>query len=518
MTQERERTLFRLTFAALCLFTLIPFWTVRYHPIPDLPNHIAAASVWHNYGKPDFDFQRYYALRLGPTPYWGYYLLAHLFAFPFGLDIANRLILSLYAVGLPIGMLLLARRFQRSDWLVLFVFPLIWNFNLAIGFGPYVLGLALLPFALVAFDRFCAAPNAKTGAWAAALGTATFFCHLLPWGMWLAMAGMIGLFHADHSWKTIAKRFAIWLIPVAVGVLVMRLGSGYEMGRVAQGIAWRRYPLDSSLKEMPLYLLDNYTTSDDDYVAIALALLFIIVKVTQKWQRITLHDLRAESCFLVCIVAYFVLPRSILRPNYWWGVNVRFAAPAMIFAALCVSGAIAGWRRWLMAGVAVCGVALALINEHHWHKADVYFGARQFDALAQLPPPRARTLVLTFPPLKEPEFRQNYVQSYPALFQAFHGGFYPANFDEAFPLVYKQRFPSPGWRNAEDFRWDYHARYYDYVLAYRAPTFGVGHAELIKRDDPWTLWKLPGPRDDVPPAPPYPGQWATDPSWRPPKH
>jgi hypothetical protein len=517
VTAERERTLFRIAFAALCLVTLIPFWTVRYHPIPDLPNHIAAASVWNNYGNPDFDFQRYYALRLGPTPYWGYYLLAHIFAWPFGLDVANRLILSLYAVGLPIGMLLLARRFERSDWLSLFVFPLVWNFNLAIGFGPYVLGLALLPFALVAFDRFCEQPTWKTATWAALLGSATFFCHLLPWGMWFAMAGMIGLVHRGRSWKQLGLRFGVWLVPVVVGIIVMRTGSGYEMGRVASGIAVRRYPLAASLTEMPLYILDNYTTSDDDYVAVALALLFIAIKVTQKWRRVTLHDLRAESCFLVCIVAYFVLPRSILRPQYWWGVNVRFAAPAMIFGAICVTGAIAGWRRWLMAGVALCAVAMAMVNETHWRAADRFFGAAEFDALMKLAPRRARTLVLVYPPLKAPDFRQNFAQSYPALFQAFHGGYYPANFDEAFPFVYKQRFPSPGWRNAEDFRWDYQARYYQYALVYRSPQFGVGHAELVKREDPWSLWRLPGPLVDEPPAPPYPSQWATDPTWRP-KH
>src|SRR5207248_3119471 len=118
-------------------------------------------------------------------------------------------IMSFYAVGLPIGMLLLARRFGRSDWLSLFVFPLVWNFNFAIGFGPYVLSLAVLPFALVLFDRFCAAPTLKNGALAVALGLAVFFCHLMPWGMWLAMAGMIGLFHRDRSWRQIARRFVV---------------------------------------------------------------------------------------------------------------------------------------------------------------------------------------------------------------------------------------------------------------------------------------------------------------------
>lgn len=521
MTAERarkiDRTLFAIAFVALCLATLLPIWLVRYHPIPDLPNHIAAASVWHHFRDPDFDFQRYYELRLGPTPYWGYYLVAHLFAYVVGIDGANRLILTLYALGLPAGMLLLARRFNRSHWLSLFVFPLVWNFNLAIGFVPYVFGLSLLPFSLVMFDRFCAAPSWKTGSLAIAFGIATFFCHLLPWGMWLAMAGMIGLFHRDRSWRAIALRFCVWLVPVLVGLLVMRHGSGYSMGKVGGGIAWRRYPLDASIKEMPWYLLDVYATHDDDYVAIALGLLFIIIKVTQRWQRVTLHELRAEACALVGIVAYFVLPRSIVRPLYWWGVNVRFLAPAMIFGALCVSGTVAGWRRALMPAVAACGVAMALVTLVHWRRADEYFGAADFARLMNETPLKTRTLVLTYPPLAPPEFRQNFAQSYPALFQAFHGGYYATNFDEGFPLAYKQRFPAPGWRNAEDFRWDFHARYYQYVLVLHAPAFGAGRAELVDRAGPWSLWKMPAPFLDEPPHAPYPRDWASDPKWRPQK-
>jgi hypothetical protein len=33
-------------FIALFAVSLFPIWAVRYHPLPDLANHMAASSVW----------------------------------------------------------------------------------------------------------------------------------------------------------------------------------------------------------------------------------------------------------------------------------------------------------------------------------------------------------------------------------------------------------------------------------------------------------------------------------------
>jgi hypothetical protein len=124
-------------------------------------------------------------------------------------------------------------------------------------------------------------------------------------------------------------------------------------------------------------------------------------------------------------------------------------------------------------------------------------------------------LVLTYPPFTEPSTRMPFVWAYSALFQAFHGGYYPTNFDEAFPLVYTERFPAPGFRNPEWFKWDYQARYYDYVLVYNKPRLGDGQSDLVAAAPPWALWKVRGARIDVPPGPPYPHAWVDDPDWRP---
>jgi len=70
------------------------------------------------------------------------------------------------------------------------------------------------------------------------------------------------------------------------------------------------------------------------------------------------------------------------------------------------------------------------------------------------------------------------------------------------------------------FTWEQHAPYYDYVLTFQRPPASVFGAHLgavtaVRTVGKWTLWKLPGPRVDVPPGPAYPSEWAYDPAWRP---
>ncbi len=511
----RERARLFVVFGVLSAVQLIPIWCVRAHPLPDLPNHLAAVSIWHHLQDARFDFARYYELRLGATPYWTYYLSTHLLAYVVGLDAANRVMLSVCVVGLPVGFAALASRFDRSPWLALFAFPLAWNFNLAIGFVTFAVALALLPFALVAFDAFCARPSFGRGVLAGLLGVGEFFSHLLPWGMYLGCAGMIGLLHEGRTARRLASRAAVWSAGAAAGLAVIRFGSTMHMGHIE--LPRGMLPFGQSLREFPDWVLDVFRTRDDDVISVVLLAAWLALLATRLGLRLApskpnrvvidrwLHERRAEGCLLVCLIGYFALPRSIYTPAYWWGINVRFAAPACLFASLCVPGPIRGWRRWFLVPVGVSASAFAIAVLLHWRAVNLWMTG--LDELARGVAPTERVLVLAFPPWNEPSMKQNFAQSSNALRQAYYGGYNPDNFDEGFPIRYKQRFPAPRWRFPETFRWESHARYYDWLLAFQAPADllrgHTGEARLAGVAGRWTLWRLP-PRIDVPPRPPYP--------------
>lgn len=525
MTPPRDdRRLLLLVYAALSVAALVPIWCVRYQPLPDLAVNLAAGSILHHHADPRFDFARYYDLALGLTPYWGYYAPLHLFTFLVDIETANRIILSLYAVGLPVGTALLARRFGRSPWLGLFAFPIVWNFNFSIGFISFCLGLAALPFTLVLFDRLCERPTIGR-ALAASLGGATiYFLHLLPWGAYLGGAGLIGLLHHGRSPARIAARLGVWLVSLATGVYVTLYGSGLHMGSRAASFAGRYIPKWQSLGEMYEWTWNGCAGREDEILALVLLAGWVLLKLTEP-RRFTrphglLHDLRAEACFAVGFIAYLVLPRSVIQPDYWWGVNIRFACIAFLFAGLCVEGAIDGWRRLALVPVALAALGFSVDTTVHWVRAARF--AAGYDDVARVPEPGSRVLFILASPWHDPSIeRYNYVHVYYDIYQAQHGGYMPWNFDVGFPLKYKARYPAPVWRGMQ-FIWDAHAPYYDYVFVFQADGRAVfrEHFPEVKEvaaSGKWKLYRLPGPRVDEPPGPAYPRDWAFEPSWRPAK-
>ena len=487
----------------LLIASVVPIWFVRYQPLPDHAEHLAAAAILHHYRDTGFEFSRYYAPSLGLVPYWGYYFSVLLFAFLVGVDIANRIVLSLYVTGLPIGFSLLAKQFGRSPHLGLFLFPLVWNFNFLIGFTPFCIGLLLIPYALILYDRFCQHPNWATALAAIVGGVITFFAHLLPWGMYIGAAGLVGLCHSERTLRRLLARFSVWLVPVLVGGYVMLHGRGLAMGKVGRGLSWARRSFGENVRVFYDFVWNGCVGHEDELLIGILictfVALFVTVPKSHKWQ---LRDLRAEACFLVAVVAYFVLPRSILQPEYWWGVNIRFATMACAFAALLIRGPIVGWRRYLLVPVAISGLGFAIDTTHHFRQAARF--AEGFDELAELPGHGTRVLMLLSGARHDPEVRQNYLQCYYEMYQVYHGGYMPWNFDGGFPISYRVRYPAPNWRMM-DFDWNKHARYYDYLFVFEGSGgdprhFFAGHeqqVELAGQRGKWTLWRRKEARVDL---------------------
>jgi hypothetical protein len=70
------------------------------------------------------------------------------------------------------------------------------------------------------------------------------------------------------------------------------------------------------------------------------------------------------------------------------------------------------------------------------------------------------------------------------------------------------------------FTWEQHSPYYDFVVTFQKTGTTVFRQHLadvtaVKTAEKWTVWKLPGPRIDLPPGPAYPSEWAYHPDWRP---
>ena len=115
---------FELVFLALVTGSVVPLWLVRYPPIEDLPQHLAAIRVLHSLHDPAFGLAPYFELTLSRTQYLAYYLTADLLAYPLGVRHANLVLVTAAVAGTPLALRALLRALGRDEKLALFALPL----------------------------------------------------------------------------------------------------------------------------------------------------------------------------------------------------------------------------------------------------------------------------------------------------------------------------------------------------------------------------------------------------------
>ncbi|MCU1281216.1 MAG: hypothetical protein JWM53_4762, partial [bacterium] len=495
---------FVATFAVLAVATVLPIWIAKYLPLLDLPNHLTAVAVWHYHDDPAWDFAQYYDLNLVPLPYWAHYYTVHLLTYVTrSVEVANKIFLTGYALALPLGALAFARRFGRSRWLALFAFPLVWNFNLADGFIAYCAGFAAVPWALVVVDVHCERPTWRTALAVAAIGTLTYFFHLLAYALFLTCAGVVVLMQRR---ALDARLFALRSLPVlsAAGIGVWALRHANKMNFRPVTGAGRDLiydPLAQRLAQIPERLINFVPGQIDEIVLVVLVVCWLALVVTaaraheqephsdepprlqpqhDERQHEGLHGWRVEACVLAALALYLVAPRSMQKPFYWHMINGRFVVALALFAVLAVRGRIDGWRRWLLAPVAVASLvytvalcdAFRTFNQH----------AAGFDEVVEKLPRGKRVLTMILRPMGDPTtVNVSAFNQFPSYVQLRRGGYNFYNFAEGYPLRYRYRLPAPPWSHAEEFRWGDHGPTYDYFVVFR---------------EGWEYDPMKGPRED----------------------
>src|SRR2546427_18897 len=111
--------------------------SARFLPLPELPGVLEPIAIWHRLGNPAWHQAPFYAAHPLPVPPIAYQLPVHLLAYLVPVEIANKLLLTAYALALPLALLLFARRLHRDPWLSLFAFPLVFSAAFAQGLLPF---------------------------------------------------------------------------------------------------------------------------------------------------------------------------------------------------------------------------------------------------------------------------------------------------------------------------------------------------------------------------------------------
>ncbi len=511
----RAEPLLASLFFLAAIAVVLPVWIGRYVPLLDYPNHLSLVFVWFHLKDPGWNFAPYYSTHLVPLPYWGQYGAVFLLAFLFGVEIAQKVFLTLALLALPAGVALFARRIGRDPRLAIFAFPLAWNYNVENGFLSYAAGVAWLFFALAALDAWAERPARDNLPWAAIaslLGAVLYFFHILTWGAFLAIGFVLAML-APRSWTV--RNAVLAVLPtapaLAIGLWAYRASS--TMGvRVSP---WRPGGLSSidaiwwdvagTLRWLPEWLIDLAPDGRDEACLIILAIAWLVLMTTRSLSKPTeergARGWRLEASLAVATLLLFLLPRTLRQPFYWYAVSSRVAVLVALLGALAIRGRLdrhgaLAPRRLLLYAAALAGIAYPSWIAVHFHRFNVR--ARDFDKVMNGLPRGKKVLPLMLN-LGDPEVNVNCFNQWGSYVQMREGGFVPYNLDIGFPLRYLAALPAPPWDHPEYFRFSTEGEAWDYFLVHgpsRFDPFAGAHdrVRLAKQAGEWTLYeKLPPP-------------------------
>jgi len=541
----------RVIAAVLLAAGAAPFWAGRFLPFLDLPQHLGLAAVVARYRDPATAFARTYLVQAGVTPYWGYYGSMWLLGRALPLELANRLLFTAYALGLPLAAAFLLASFRRDPRWAVFTLPLVFSTNLFLGFVSFLLSLPLVLLALGLAERHLAAPRFRPGtALALAVAAALAFLFHAQSYLVLGLCALVLVTVHARGLRWAATRslaflpslalFAVWFVPSFLtpdraGVEehtawhrtyggLSGLGAAYEPWRVVLGKA-------------PERLFGSFGDGSDGALGAALAVLFAVALLVAygpaplpdpppagrgeggrgspgkdrsplparrgegqgegRVRRFLLSH-RCDLLVVVLVASYLLAPMEI---SGQWYVNPRHLVFAALAAPLLLARPARGWR----AGVAALAAVLALATSANAARQVRAFQRQMgpFEQLAAAFPPAGRVLGLPFDtgaggPVRLWPFL--HFACYAQLLAGADVGFSFAGLP-SIPVRYRpgQQAPHPFEWRPDQLDWATMGPAYDAFLVSGTPRGRGGdelrrHAEPVARAGPFTLWRPRPPR------------------------
>ncbi len=343
-TQEPRRDrLFLVLFAALTLSNLIPLWAVRVPPMQDAWQHLALVDVIHHYDDPGSMYPDYFVLPQSPRPNLVYYYLTHLVGFVTpSLEVANKVVISLYLLAFPASFLALLRALGRSRWLAFFAFPVTYNAFFFYGFLSFLLGIPVLFAGLAAYRRFLDGPWAarpRDGLWAAVLLVLAFFTHAHVFLLFCLLAGVLWLLHPgsreDRVFRLVPFIPAlVFFVPWFVVFFLEQTPSfsGRAFGSVEDFFGPKYYSPSYVLSTFYRFVGDHFRDDLDDLLFLLWVLAALVLMMfrrapeARRGSRLAALDL--EVLTLVLAASVLVLPEHIEAQSI---VSLRHVFFAVLF-------------------------------------------------------------------------------------------------------------------------------------------------------------------------------------------
>ncbi len=203
-------------------------WILPYFPTQDGPSHIYNLVILKDLLNGGTEWGSYYTYMLSAVPNLGFNLFAYSMLHFFSPIAVEKLFVSFYIVLLGGSVPLFLRTFNKKSLpFMYFVFPVIFNFNLLMGFYSFVIAVPLL---LVAFSfswKIQNSSNVCKFIFFNIAGFILFYCHLIPFILFLISLVAIAVMRSIAFEKKIielAKLFVI-ISPIIMNLVYYQIHS-----------------------------------------------------------------------------------------------------------------------------------------------------------------------------------------------------------------------------------------------------------------------------------------------------
>lgn len=491
---------------------IVPLWVGRWLPFLDLPQHLGLAAIVSRLGDPAAGYQRWYALGPIVTPYWGYLAPMRLLAAALPIEIASKVLLSLYAAAVPLAAGWVLRGFGRDPRWAVFTLPLVYNTNVFFGFASFVVSIPVFLVALGLTDRYLSSDRPSGGATAAVAAAAAivFLCHAQTYLLYGLCTLVLAAIHARRG-RWIARGlaflpsvvlFAAWAVPAFLvhgGPRPVAHTVHYQTYGSLRHLGARYEPLGEILSRIPERTVGSFNDGSDQVLAAAaLVALLLAVALAHgdgsdrgRGGRAAIAARRGELLTIVVLASYLLLPMEVAGQ---WYLAPRYLVFAALLAPSFVRGPVTG-RGLLLSGAAVIGI-LSLANVAE--KIRAFQGqVGPYERIEAVLEPGGRVLGLPFDNGSLGPVRQWPFLHWAAYYQVHPGGDVGFSFAglPSIPVTYLPGAQAPHpyeWR-PDQFDWDSMGSHYDYFLVRGVPGGAGGraleaHAVVIRRAGEWSLW------------------------------
>ncbi|UCF06818.1 MAG: hypothetical protein JSV33_07285 [bacterium] len=311
----RSRAAFISILTILIALHLVLIATTRLFPFIDLPNHLAAATIHRHLNEPGTNFAAYYLPDLFPKPNVFHALFCSIPLFP-SVESANRAFLALYAVLLPLSLLLVIARLGGNRWFSLLSFPLLYNYNLSWGFVGFAFSIPIVFFFLYLLIEHLRDGSIWYRYVASILMVFLFFVHALAaiFASVLLLACIFLAGRRSFSWA--AQRCAMILPVLTMLIAWWKVEASHYGGQGTArflGTYYRQEYFTTFVDRRSIFFLDNnhlFEGSNGYLIGLAFSL-----------------------CIILPVLVLLILRR---RPcNHWGSVEGRFSLALLIPALAC---------------------------------------------------------------------------------------------------------------------------------------------------------------------------------------